>query len=53
MTAGPSGDDNQNTTYEAERFQKFMASLGTRVKRMGTPQELASVSIAQQRSWNS
>ncbi|KAI1841481.1 hypothetical protein JX265_009952 [Neoarthrinium moseri] len=42
MTAGPSDDNNQNT-YEQEGFRQFMQSMGAKVTRMGSAEELASV----------
>lgn len=43
MTIGTSNDENESAPSE-EHFAKFMESLGAKmVKRMGTPQELASV----------
>ncbi|KAI1103714.1 NAD(P)-binding protein [Jackrogersella minutella] len=42
MTTGASNDENEST--EGEEFVKFMESMGAKeIKRMGTPQELASV----------
>lgn len=44
MTTGESNDENESTASN-ERFALFMKSMGAeRVKRMGMPQELASVS---------
>ncbi|KAI1653396.1 NAD(P)-binding protein [Daldinia decipiens] len=43
MTTGESNDENESTASN-ERFALFMKNMGAeRVKRMGTPQELASV----------
>ncbi|ORY56584.1 uncharacterized protein BCR38DRAFT_450651 [Pseudomassariella vexata] len=42
MTAGPSGDDNQSSD-PGEPFRHFMSTMGAKVKRMGRPEELASV----------
>ncbi|KAI1412099.1 NAD(P)-binding protein [Hypoxylon sp. FL1857] len=44
MTTGPSNDENVSVAPPNEHFAKFMESLGTKiVKRMGTPEEIASV----------
>ncbi|KAI1358106.1 NAD(P)-binding protein [Xylaria arbuscula] len=43
MTTGASNDDNQSN-YDIEGFRAFMQSMGVKtVKRMGSPQEIASV----------
>ncbi|KAI1631915.1 hypothetical protein F4809DRAFT_630160 [Biscogniauxia mediterranea] len=44
MTVGPSGPENESAAYDVERFRAGAASMGARtVKRMGAPEELASV----------
>ena len=44
MTTG-SLDDESQSNYDVEQFRAFMQSMGVKtVKKMGTPQEIASVS---------